>query len=86
MTILSKPIYIISAIHIKIPTQFFTDLKRTMLNFMWKNKKVKIAKTIQYNKRTSGGITIPDFKLFYRATVMKIAWSWHKNRQMDKWN
>jgi hypothetical protein len=71
MAILSKAIYRLNAIHIKIPTQFFTDLGRSILNFLQKNKKLKILKTILYNKRTFGGINTSGFKLYYRAIVIK---------------
>ena len=66
------------------PSKLLTDLERKILNFTWKNKKTSIAKTILYNKGTSRVITIPDFKIYYRAIVMKTALYWHKNRQVDQ--
>ena len=73
MTTLSNAVYRFSVIPIKLPMAFFTELEQKISQFRWKHKRLQIAKAV-LRKKNGADFNLPDFRLYYKATVIKTVW------------
>ena len=78
--------YRFNTILIKLPMPFFHRTKTKISQFIWKHKRSQIVKAVLRKKDGAGGINLPDFRLYYKAIVIKTVWYCHKDKNVDQRN